>query len=646
MNRAREWAVLVAVCTGLGAASLLGWPVGPFALAGGLLCVARPWLGPLLVAAPWPLVTLAVLLGIGGWVATGAPPRAALGVALIYLQVHRVLGRTGPADDRVALLLSGLMLVAAASASEDVAWFVAFGVWSLALPLALLPAGFRLRSARLGRLTLGLSLGTVLLAFVLFPLLPRVRSEATELSNDATIGFAKELELGTTDTLRTDDGEVFRVEADPEFPETPLYFRGVVLDRFDGRAWSSTVPEERTLLQPPGSWPDDAVILRFSGEAPEGVLFTAGQVLHVESEGRPLQRDRHGAWRLDTGTAESAQWMVVAQGPWGPGSPLGLAEPPRPDAYLQLPDDLDPRITELARTLRGTETDPRRIADTIADYLRGEMQYSRAPLDAGGEEPLATFLFERKTGHCEYFASAHAILLRAASVQSRVVNGFVEGEFDADSGDLLVRRYHAHAWTEVWVPGRGWSLIDATPGPGTPPPRSLFSRLSEQVDSWWSESVVDFDRSRQEAALWSAGAAVEGALSRTPSPSGVPWVGLVVLWSAVLALALLAERLLRRVGARLAGETRSAPRGPVDVAWRKARSAAEGLVGRPPAALPPLSVARWVGERDAAVSGPFEELAWLLYRVHHGGEDADALAPRARDLAQAVVRECAARGTR
>ena len=81
-------------------------------------------------------------------------------------------------------------------------------------------------------------------------------------------------------------------------------------------------------------------------------------------------------------------------------------------------------------------------------------------------DPLANFLFERKQGHCEYFASSMAVMLRTLGIPSRVVNGFRTGEFNDLTSQYVVRASNAHSWVEAYFPGYGWIAFDPTPGRG------------------------------------------------------------------------------------------------------------------------------------------------------------------------------------
>ena len=87
-------------------------------------------------------------------------------------------------------------------------------------------------------------------------------------------------------------------------------------------------------------------------------------------------------------------------------------------------------------------------------------------------DPLADFLFERRKGHCEYFASAMAVMLRTLGIPSRLVTGFQGGAYNPVSGWSVVRASDAHSWVEAWIDGRGWITFDPTPA-GADSPESL-----------------------------------------------------------------------------------------------------------------------------------------------------------------------------
>ena len=115
-----------------------------------------------------------------------------------------------------------------------------------------------------------------------------------------------------------------------------------------------------------------------------------------------------------------------------------------------------------------------------------------------GDDPLAHFLFVTRAGHCEYFATAMAILLRTLGIPSREVNGFLPGEYNNLAGDYIVRASDAHSWVEVYFPNNGWVTFDPTPP--APADSGLLTRLGEYVD-WlqlsWTEWVINYDFAHQ-----------------------------------------------------------------------------------------------------------------------------------------------------
>ena len=129
---------------------------------------------------------------------------------------------------------------------------------------------------------------------------------------------------------------------------------------------------------------------------------------------------------------------------------------------------------------------------------RGRFQYTTDMPDTGKRAPLEFFLFEGKQGHCEYFATALAIMLRAVGIPSRNVNGFVGGRFNPYGGYYGIRQADAHSWVEARMPGRGWVTLDPTPATrmGHGPNDWLLRDLSAMVDAaraYWMTKVVGYD---------------------------------------------------------------------------------------------------------------------------------------------------------
>jgi transglutaminase-like putative cysteine protease len=176
------------------------------------------------------------------------------------------------------------------------------------------------------------------------------------------------------------------------------------------------------------------------------------------------------------------------------------------DYYLQLPPVLDQRFRDLAYAIVGDARTPLERARRIAQHLRRNYRYTLDLPPVSRENPIESFLFETRRGHCEYFATAMTLLARAVGLPARHVNGYVGGDYN-DFGDFYaVRQSHAHSWVEVWLPTDGaagrWVTFDPTPASGLPPDRSggLWASLLALVDSlrmFWYRHVIDYDLEAQ-----------------------------------------------------------------------------------------------------------------------------------------------------
>jgi hypothetical protein len=143
-------------------------------------------------------------------------------------------------------------------------------------------------------------------------------------------------------------------------------------------------------------------------------------------------------------------------------------------------------------------------ARAIESHLRDNYQYS-LDLKAGGPDPLSDFLFHVRSGHCEYFSTAMAVMLRTRGIASRVVNGFLPGEYNEASSAYTVRQSDAHSWVEVYFPQtNSWVTFDPTPPAGrTARVRTglaaQLSKYGEALELMWFQYVVGYDKQEQHS---------------------------------------------------------------------------------------------------------------------------------------------------
>ena len=431
------------------------------------------------------------------------------------------------------------------------------------------------------------SLLTVVLAMAIFPLLPRVRAGAF-LSGGlggslGVSGFSERVELGDLGRIRLDPQVALRVdtlEGEEPGPED-AYWRGLAFDQFDGRRWSVT-PGDRSVV--PGS-PELGLALGSERRGPRlvqrivrepvssGVLFTAGRGLRVQGALGRIERDANGGFYAFSSAPERIAYTVTSATELASEDALrgDRTVPPRDagERFLQLPP-LSPAVRELAASIAAElATDAERVR-ALERHLRRAGRYTDTPPAHGkdGASPIESFLLERTEGHCEYFASSMVVLTRALGIPARLVNGFAGGERNAIASFVEVRQSDAHTWVEVHYEKAGWVRYDPTPpdlrlaGASGLSGRDRLAALQSALEFWWFRNVIDFDRSRQMAAMrglwlaWHAWRAPrEQASAETPDLSregarlplrALGWAALALATTAGLALATRSRAARRR----------------------------------------------------------------------------------------------------
>jgi len=379
---------------------------------------------------------------------------------------------------------------------------------------------------------LSVALGAIAFGSVLFFVFPRFSAgyfARTGLQPSLMTGFTDNVELGQIGEIKKNNTVVMRVQTGAPVNYPLLRWRGIALTNFDGRRWYSpkmvghsrqpgangwiTVTtraelqgrpamqiEFVTLLQPMASdalfAPSQLMVLRgnFSGEAGSYDGSVRRSTLGVDSTGS-VYNPSHNFSQI---RYEGISILPVARPAQARSAGTDYPEEIR-ETYLQLPEKLDARIPELARKISASADNPYDKSIAIESYLRSHFGYTLNLAGKPGADPLAHFLFETKAGHCEYFASAMAVMLRTLGIPSREVNGFLPGEYNDVAGDYIVRASDAHSWVEAYFPGSGWITFDPTP-PSNDQATGLFSRLAMYVDWFqltWNEWVVNYDFAHQ-----------------------------------------------------------------------------------------------------------------------------------------------------
>ncbi|MBI5427467.1 MAG: DUF3488 domain-containing protein [Nitrospinae bacterium] len=332
----------------------------------------------------------------------------------------------------------------------------------------------------------GLSAGLVALSLVLtsviFVSFPRLSLGVLALNarSSPISGFSETVTLGDVGKIKLNPEVVMRVEYRRDGksyrPRSRILWRGVALDHYDGQSWTGTAPTEWQARNRAGVGIDLFVVDPASEMVEQEVfvesfdsdiVFTHGIPAFIDGNFRGLEMDQSFVLRL-LGSPYGPKKFIIRSEIGHPDVNIDLispgpADPEFMDRFLQLPEDLGPRIAQLAGDLARSAQTPSAKAEKILNHFAGNFQYSLDMVKETMKPGLDEFLFDRKKGHCEYFASAMVVLLRAAGVPARLVNGFAGGEWN-DLGDyLIVRQSHAHSWVEAFIPGKGWAVYDPTP---------------------------------------------------------------------------------------------------------------------------------------------------------------------------------------
>jgi transglutaminase-like putative cysteine protease len=445
-------------------------------------------IAPHALRAPWWLTLLTLCLY--GWRfhfalnSTPLPSRwlvlgiAAVGLLAMWVEFHTLFGRQP--GILLLMLFSGLKLLETRTHRDAaIAAFLAYFLiitnflYTQSIPTALLMAvavfavtatliGFNApqRAPRANLRSAALLLGqAVPAALALFLLFPRVQGPLWGLPQDAYVGMtglSDTMSPGNIASLAQYDAIAFRAEFDGEAPvNAQRYWRGPVLWDFDGRTWS-TGPSFR------------------SGELPSreaGRLYRYDIVL--EPHNRPWLFALEAAASIPERARLSLDGQLLAAQPvrtrlrYEVTSVIGPPPQPSEAAGLlaratRVPQGFNPRAVALAAQWRTASASDEEVVARALDFLRaGRYIYTLEP-PLLGADTVDEFLFDTKAGFCEHFASAFTFLMRTAGIPTRIVTGYQGGDLNPYDRIVTVRQWDAHAWSEVFLAGRGWVRVDPT----------------------------------------------------------------------------------------------------------------------------------------------------------------------------------------
>lgn len=605
----------------------------------------------------WARVAMVGLAVIGLMASYGTITGKNAGVALLVaMSGLKLLELKSRRDVMVTVFLAYFLVVTNFLFSQQIGMVVYMLVAVLAITgtlyeLNLAPgamAGARLKNNL--RVSGGMLLKAVPLMLVLFVLFPRVGGPLWGLPKDALsakTGLSNEMSPGQISSLNLSNAIAFRVEFEGTVPPPGLrYFRGPIFEAFDGTTWrprngfmlSTTSPG----LQTRGSPLDYAITLepqssRFLPvlELPERIFLGEAGAPRESSFNKPNLRDPDAFVLPD--------FKVISKKPIDSRIRYRarsyteyITGELNDDAWplnLELPARVGARTQALAEQWAQRYQDPADIVSAaLSMFNRQAFSYTLNP-PLLGANPVEQFLFETKQGYCEHYSSAFTVLMRAAGVPARVVTGYQGGEFNELGNYLVVRQSDAHAWSEVWLDGSGWTRVDPTaavaphriergaaslpeiaPGPFSAADKHLLAKS-------WLAMRDAWDTLNNQWNLWvlSYGPELQTEFLSGLGFGEVDWrkmtIALVLLFSSILGF--YAIRAARRA------------RKPVDetlAAWRKfcAKLARSGLaIGN---AEGPWDYARRVSAKRPDLAAPVARIAGLYIRLRYADRSVDKAA--------------------
>ena len=493
------------------------------------------------------------------------------GTALLSVTAGLKLMETKTRRDIYIITLIIYFVSLAALLEGDSFWLLAYLVGVCWLTTATLlrltssgPAPGWRRSLRYGGRVLVQALPLALVFWLLFP---RFAGPLWHIPNDsqtAASGLSDSMSPGDITQLALSDEVAFRarfVGATP--PNRELYWRGPVLDVFDGHTWSRSQ-----------TYPASAAALK-----PLGPAYQYTVMMEPHRHRWIFMLDWPNTWNLPRAELSGDYTLMEAEPLARPVDVLGTSytqvQSTGPlsarmrNRDLRLPGDRNPRTTALARELRSTHTDDMEFVQTVLAMFRQQPFFYTLTPPKLSDDSVDDFLFNTKRGFCGHYASAFAVLARAAGIPARVVTGYQGGTLNPYGDYWILRQSDAHAWTEIWIDGRGWVRIDPTAA--IAPERvehglaDVASADESPVSAWqsrtrwftglrlrfdavkemWRERILDYDQDSQRKLL---------QFLKIPDPDGQKLV-MVLAIAMSLVLGWLTWQIRRELSASSKDET-------------------------------------------------------------------------------------------
>ena len=461
---------------------------------------------------------------------------------------------------------------------------------------------------------LGLAVPIGLAFFLLFPRWSSPLWGIPESTLDGKTGLSESMAPGSIQGLFMDDSPAFRAEFENQIPpQADLYWRGPVFWDFDGRTWSGSyfsksLPAESMPLEERATWQ-----------------------YQVQME----PNERHWLFSLDYPAVTppdsriTVDYQILRRKPVTQLFQYSMSSKPDfvdsatlpqtlREAALDLPENFNPRTQDLVRQWQRQGFKGTRLVEHILEHFNREAFHYSLDAPLLGRDAIDEFMFDFRTGYCEHYASAFTAMMRMAGIPARVVTGYMGGWYNEIGDYLLIRQSDAHAWSEVWFPGSGWTRVDPTAAVSPmrvdqgslgalSAPRHLLDYAwlrgirngTDIVQQRWNDWVIRFGADQQSRLLAPLG------LDRTS-----PTMLVTVLFAFIALLSLVLVPLVFRVkGPR--------KRDPLKVAWHLFLKRLKGAGFEARASSGAMETAQAASRRLPGDAGDIQVIAEMYNRARY-----------------------------
>ncbi len=447
---------------------------------------------------------------------------------LLMLEALQLLLLRTNRENLGGLLISSLMILSASTLAVEWTYFAFLClylpvlIWTLMLHTLVVEnadvtGSFVPRTFLWGRVmpklrkAAGLALLSALLCcavvFVFFPRFNFQGFRGQFLQPVKKTGFTNQVDLGGARRIAEDNSIAMRVEINrDDLKNWPGYIRGGTLEVFDGKTWKrAPYSPERVFqiahgkIRLPGANESGPRLRQkiYLESMDASLLFAVSRPVFLTIDRPMIDTFADGSIQRIPGDAWRIHYEVESVIQPKRGMPPSIYATPFPKGMSRVKDLSDVLMVD-------SNTSLEKIA-TLNAYFQSGFSYSlQSNIPLSDPSPVETFLFETKTGHCEYFASALVLMLRSQGIPARIATGFYSSEWNDQGGYMIVRMRHAHAWVEAYAEGAGWLTLDPTPADYRADPRSpgawkRWEQTWDYINLRWNRYILSYDFERQKS---------------------------------------------------------------------------------------------------------------------------------------------------